>query len=327
MELGPLVFEPIFMSKPWGGRALARVAGKKLPPGEPIGESWELADHPHGTSVVSEGPLQGKTLRELIESDSARVLGRKTRERFPLLVKLLDARDLLSIQVHPDDRLAKAMKLSDPGKTEAFYVLDVGPKVHMVVGLKSKNDVPRLRELAASGEIADRVKYRRPRRGEMLFCPAGGIHAIGPDMVVLEIEQNSDATFRLYDWGRAGLDGRPRELHLEEAVRAVGDGSRTVRRMKARTLRGMPFHAERLVACEQFVIDGWVVEKTVAREKANAFEILHVVKGRGQLLHTDWPPLALVRGRTYLIPACCACYEIAPRGAVEMIRAAEPATA
>jgi len=323
MRLGPLRFAEIFKPKPWGGRALARTSAKALPPGERVGESWEVADHPHGTSAVAEGPLAGHSLRELVERAPAELVGPGAGvERFPLLVKLIHAREQLSVQVHPDDDCARAMGLADPGKTEAWYVIEARAAGRMVAGLRSRRDIPRLRELALSGAIARRLKVIHPRRGEALLCPAGTVHALGPGLVLLEIQQNSDATFRLYDWGRVGLDGRPREVHVDEAIRAIGDRALHLRRSRPRLLRGLPFPARRLVRCDKFVIDRWLVHRPCRREKDDRFEILHVTHGSGRIRADGWPDLRLGRGRTILMPACVRAYELIPSRPLEVIRTA-----
>jgi mannose-6-phosphate isomerase len=334
MYLGPLVFDEIFVAKPWGGRSLARAAAKRLPPGERIGESWEIADHPNGTSVVKGGPSAGRTLRELIRAHGESLLGRKAaRGRFPLLVKLLDVADAFSVQVHPDDACARAMKLRDCGKTEAWYVLRGGKGAWVVSGLKAASDIPKLRALAASGELAARVRKFSARTGDVWLCQAGTIHAFGGGVALFEVQQNSDATFRLYDWGRVGADGKPRELHPDEAVRAAGGRALSLRRPKPRTLRGLPFDAQRLVACSRFVMDRWRVRRGCVRSKKRRFEILHVLAGSGRLRDPRWQEVALAKGRTVLVPACVREYQIVPRrGArdslrapgLEIIRAAEP---
>ncbi len=324
MRFGPLVFAEILKPKPWGGRSLARVCGKSLPPGEQIGESWEVADHPHGVSVVSEGPLGGATLSDLVAGESNSLLGSgRSTGRFPLLVKLVHAKEQLSVQVHPDDGCARAMKLTDSGKTEAWYVVQVSPGGRIIAGLKSRRDVPRLPELALSGEIVRRLRTIHPRRGEALLCPAGAVHALGPGVVLLEIQQNSDATFRLYDWGRVGLDGKPRELHLNEAVRAVGDRPMRLVKSRPRTLRSMPFPAQRLVSCDKFVMDLWRVPKASDRSKEGQFEILHVVAGSGMLRSSHWPDVRLRKGRTVLVPASVHSYKLFPRLQMEIVRTAQ----
>ncbi len=334
MYLGPLAFEEIFVAKPWGGRSLARVAAKRLPPGERIGESWEIADHPRGTSVVQGGPVAGRTLRELMQAHRESLVGRRAAHgRFPLLVKLLDVSDAFSVQVHPDDACALAMKLDDCGKTEAWYVLQAGQGAWVVSGLKTARDVPKLRALAASGELTARVRKFSARQGDAWLCKAGTIHAFGGGVALFEVQQNSDATFRLYDWGRVGADGKPRELHPDEAVRAAGGRALSLRRPKPRTLRGLPFDAQRLVACNRFVMDRWRVRSGCVRSKERRFEILHVLAGSGRLRDPRWQEVALAKGRTVLVPACVREYEIVPRQesrnrlrgpGLEIVRTAEP---
>jgi len=325
MHLGPTPFIPTFKAKPWGGRALARVAGKALPCHQPIGESWELADHPHGMSVVAEGPLAGLTLRQLMERHGVALMGRRASgERFPLLVKTLHARRRLSVQVHPDDRTARAMRLNDAGKTEAWYVLDVSPTGKILVGLKHRSDVARLRELAASGELTQRLRVLHPCKGDAVFCPAGAVHALGPGVVLLEIQQNSDSTFRLHDWGRTGLDGKSRELHLNEAVRAVDGRLLMARKCKPKPLRGLTIPSERLIACDKFIVERWHVDRPAHRSANGRFEILYVVSGTGHLLDDRSPALRIRRGSTVLIPACVPAYRIVPSRSLTLIRVAEP---
>jgi mannose-6-phosphate isomerase len=334
LYLGPLAFEEIFVAKPWGGRSLAQAAAKRLPSGERIGESWEVADHPRGTSVVQGGPLAGRTLRELMQAHDQSLLGRRAANgRFPLLVKLLDVSDAFSVQVHPDDECALAMKLGDCGKTEAWYVLGAGKGAWVVSGLKTARDIPRLRALAASGELGDRVRKSPARQGDVWLCKAGTIHAFGGGVTLFEVQQNSDATFRLYDWGRVGADGKPRELHPDEAVRAADGRALSLRRPEPRTLRGLPFDAQRLVACNRFVMDRWQIRSGCVRSKKKRFEILHVLAGSGRLRDPRWEEVALAKGRTVLVPACVREYEIVPRqGAskssrgpgLEIVRTAEP---
>ena len=269
--------------------------------------------------------MGGKTLRELMRRHGRSLLGRTPgRSRFPLLIKILDVKQKLSVQVHPDDACARAMRLKDAGKTEAWYVLDARANGAIIAGLKSKRDAQRLRELAESGALGNRLRVMHPRKGEALLCPAGAVHALGPGLLLLEVQQSSDSTFRLYDWGRMGLDGRPRELHLEAAIRAIGGSVTSVRRRKPRKLRGMPFPAERLIACDKFVIDRWNMRRSIARSKKSRFEILHVADGSGRLLDEQWPTIRLRKGATVLVPASVREYRIEPSRALTLIRAAEP---
>lgn len=319
MYLGPLTFSEIFKPMPWGGRLLGRVAGKKLPPGTPVGESWEVCDY----SIAMDGPAQGMTLQELTRREPMSLLGRRGVKRFPLMVKLIDAQKWLSVQVHPDDECARQMRLKFPGKTEAWYVLRAKPGAALIAGLTSARDIPRLRELARSGELADRLERMEPKTGEALLCEAGAVHALGPGVVVLEVQQSSEVTFRLFDWRRVGLDGKPRELHVEQAIRAIGKRALRVRRSAPRPLGKLPWKAERLVRCDKFVMDRWEVSGAQSRAKTERFEILHVARGTCRI-DDGSSTLTLRKGATALLPACVREYGICPRPGVELIRMAEP---
>ena len=319
MRIGPLVFNEIFEPRPWGGRSLARVAGKRLPPGPPVGESWELSDR----NTVREGMPAGRTLDELVRAHPLEIVGRRGVRRFPLLVKLIDARQWLSVQVHPDDACARRMKVSPQGKTEAWFFLDVRPGSKMIAGLTRPGVAADLVGLARSGVIVKHLRRVAPKAGDVWFCPAGAVHALGPGLVILEIQQNTDVTFRLYDWGRVGLDGKPRQLHLAESAQAVGDGRRSVTRCPAKLLRGLGFPARRRVACDKFVIDDWRIARPARRTKDRAFEILHVAAGAGVLRGVGWPDVRLRRGLTVLVPACVREYEFVPARALHIIRSAE----
>ena len=157
-----------------------------------------------------------------------------------------------------------------------------------------------------------------------MLCRAGTIHGNGPNAVLLEVQQNSDVTFRLHDWGRVGLEGKSRELHIAEAVRAVGNEAGTVERQRPRVLRGLGFRAERLIACEKFVLDRWRIRGAVERRKPKRFEILYTVSGSGRLSDGRWPEQALRKGRTVLIPACVGAYSVRASRPLTIVRMAEP---
>jgi mannose-6-phosphate isomerase len=323
MYVGPLTFEEVLMPKPWGGRALARTAGKELPQGEPIGESWEVADHPHGMSVVDAGPCAGKTLRDLTRENDRDLVGRRVEGRFPLLFKIIDARDELSVQVHPDDAVAEKLGLDDPGKTEAWYILEARKGARIISGLKSKSVIPKLPDYVESPDLIHLLKTVTPQAGEAWLCRAGTVHALGPATVMLEIQQASDATLRLSDWGRVGLDGKPRKLHVDASLEAVGNRALSIRRGRPRKLRGLRFLAEQLISCDKFVMDRWTVGKPTVRFGEGQFEILYVVKGDGLIEDVMWPQVRLKRGRSVLIPAGVRAYEIIPRRPLTLVRMAE----
>jgi len=219
--LYPLTFQPIFKESVWGGRNLARLYGKQLPPDVPIGESWEISDRPGDASVIANGPLKGKDLRWLMEHQATDLLGavNPQKGRFPLLVKILDAQERLSLQVHPPAH--KAAELGGEPKTEIWYIADAAPGAELFVGLKrgvTREDFERkLRERS----VADCFHRLRVRAGDAMFLPSGRVHAIGAGLVIFEIQQNSDTTYRAYDWDRVGLNGKPRSLHMAESLASI----------------------------------------------------------------------------------------------------------
>lgn len=217
------MFQPRFKERVWGGRRLETLYGKRLPPRVDIGESWEIADRPGDESVIANGPLAGQTLRELIEQRGADVLGDAAPAaggRFPLLCKILDARQKLSLQVHPPDR---AKHLGEP-KTELWYIAEAEPDAELFVGLKRGVTRKTFEEAIGAGRVAECFHRIDVKSGDAMFLPSGRVHAIGAGLVIFEIQQNSDTTFRVYDWDRVGLDGKPRELHVAQSLESIDFG-------------------------------------------------------------------------------------------------------
>ena len=218
--LYPLVFEPRFKERVWGGRRLEALYGKALPRDVPIGESWEISDRPGDESVTTNGPLAGMTLRELMAQHGPDILGGASpaaEGRFPLLCKILDAREKLSLQVHPPPR---AGHLGDP-KTEMWYIAHAEPGAELFVGLKPGTTRESFAMAIDTGSVAECFHRITVRSGDVMYLPSGRVHAIGAGLVIFEIQQNSDTTFRVYDWDRAGLDGRPRELHVAQSLESI----------------------------------------------------------------------------------------------------------
>jgi len=217
----PLTFRPIFKERVWGGRKLEQLYRKKLPPNVPIGESWEITDRPEGVSVVASGPLAGKELRWLMEHRAAELLGpaRSQAGRFPLLIKILDAREKLSLQVHPPARVAG--RLGGEPKTEMWYIADADPGAELYVGLRRGVTRAEFERRIADGTVADCLHRVPVRPGDVMFLPSGRVHAIGAGIVLFEIQQNSDTTYRVFDWNRLGLDGKPRELHVAQSLLCI----------------------------------------------------------------------------------------------------------
>lgn len=221
MPLYPLTFRPIFKERVWGGRRLAELYGKPLPASVPIGESWEITDRPEGVSVITNGPLAGRDLRWLMEHHTAELLGpaKPQNGRFPLLVKLLDAQEDLSLQVHPPAHLAK--QLGGEPKTEMWYITHATPKAQIYVGLKHGVTREEFARKVQDGTVADCFHRHTVQAGDVMFLPSGRVHALGAGSVLFEIQQNSDTTYRVFDWNRVGLDGKPRELHLSQAMASI----------------------------------------------------------------------------------------------------------
>src|ERR1051325_2254154 len=220
--LYPLTFHPIFKERVWGGRKLAELYAKELPPDKPIGESWEITDRPEGVSVISNGPLAGKDLRWLMENHQRELLGPAKPAaggRFPLLVKLLDSRDKLSLQVHPPAH--KAVELNGEPKTEMWYFAHCDPGADIFVGLKRGVTRAEFERRIGDGSVADCFHRIEVKAGDAMFLPSGRVHALGAGSVLFEIQQNSDTTYRVFDWNRVGLDGKPRELHVAQALASI----------------------------------------------------------------------------------------------------------
>lgn len=214
----PLRFKPAYQTVVWGGRRMEAFRAD-LPSG-PIGESWDLADHARGMSVVADGPLAGTTLKDLTTRFGAALVGPTyTGGDFPLMVKLIDANDRLSIQVHPDDRLAKELKVGERGKTECWYILSDGGE--LFVGTKAGVTKDSFAAAREAGTLADTLNRFVTKAGEFFFIPARTVHALGAGCLIYEIQQTSDVTFRVDDWGRVGLDGKPRPLHIAESLATI----------------------------------------------------------------------------------------------------------
>jgi mannose-6-phosphate isomerase len=218
-----LRFVPIYKTRVWGGRALETLFGRELPDGQPYGESWELVDRPEAESVVLSGPLAGTPLHSIWKDHQREVFGPAVRRpdapRFPVLIKVLDCRDDLSIQVHPP--AAVAPSLGGEPKTEMWFVADAAAGARIYAGVRSGVTRSQFEAALGDGTVADCVHQLSPRTGDSLFVPSGRIHALGAGLVVFEIQQNSDTTYRVFDWNRVGLDGQPRALHIRESLASI----------------------------------------------------------------------------------------------------------
>lgn len=298
----PLIFKPLLKRIRWGGRRLGSVLHKPIGPESDYAESWEIADHGEDQSVVSRGEFVDQTLAQVVEQQNVPLFGRHTgRSQFPLLVKFLDANDVLSVQVHPDDQLAKQFDPAENGKTEAWVILDAVPGSELFVGLKEGVTADELRTALGDGTV-DGLLHRIPAKaGDCVFVPAGTVHAIGAGVLLAEIQQSSDLTFRMHDWGRVGADGLPRELHVDQALQTTDFdrgpvGPVTPKRVDSDHLQ------EELVRSEHFVLHRHRGEVPFPMPRDDVFHVLMVIAGRGQLKSAN-ETIELPLGQTVLLPA------------------------
>jgi len=297
----PLLLDPVYRRYLWGGRRFATALGRDLPPGDDFAESWELVDRPGADqSVVAAGPLRGRTLGELVRDRGRDLLGRHAPlAAFPLLFKFLDACRDLSVQVHPDDARAARLVPPDRGKTEAWYVVDAEPGSRIYAGLAPGVARADLAAAIRAGACATVLHSFEARAGDCIFIPAGTVHAIGAGLLVAEIQQSSDVTYRLFDWNRTGPDGKPRPLHVEAGVEAV-----------TRFGPVAPVHptatadpaVTRLVTSDFFLFDE---VRPTDTWKVGGDDTCHVVVVLDGTLEFDdrWQLPPAGRGRTILLPA------------------------
>ncbi len=285
----PLVFEPIFMERIWGGRRLESELGKKLPRHGLIGESWEIVDRVEAQSVVRDGPLRGKTLHELWTRHGAEIFGDvAVGPRFPLLIKLLDAHERLSLQVHPPTEIAA--RLGGEPKTEFWYVAHAEPNAELFVGLKAATTRPEFEEALRSGAIADQVHTIPVKTGDAMFLPAGRFHAVGGGNLLVEIQQNSDTTYRVFDWNRLDDHGKPRALQVEEAMQAIDFAD-------ARPDLIQP-EGELLIRHELFEIQKWTLERSRQIAPLGQFVIVCCLEGALRCADVELAP-----GEFFAVPA------------------------
>lgn len=304
IPLEPLTFWPILRRLIWGGRRLGTVLSKPIDEGDDYAESWELADHDDDVSIVCDGPLTGTTLRELVFHRRAELFGPHAAsvKQFPLLVKFLDARQNLSVQVHPDDALGKEL-VGDNGKTEAWVVLEAEPGSSIYAGLKRGVTREMLEEGIKSGEVEPLLHRFEPSAGDCVMVHAGTAHAIGAGVLLAEIQQSSDATFRVFDWNRVDAAGRPRELHIEQAMRCIDFDRGPVDPIAPKSyVMEDGVVREPLASCEYFDLERWTLEAPTEIGDGDRFTVLIVLDGelRVRSGRGDRP---FRKGATVLLPA------------------------
>jgi mannose-6-phosphate isomerase len=315
--LYPLRFEPLFRRYLWGGRKLGTLLHKPIGPESDYAESWEIVDRPADQSRVAAGPLAGVSLSELVRNWGDELLGRHhPQQNFPLLLKFLDCEKTLSVQVHPDDAMAARLTPPDRGKTEAWVVLAAEPGSLIYAGLKRGFDRPALEREVHRGTCELCLHKIEPRPGDCLFLPAGAVHALGTGLVIAEIQQCSDATFRLFDWNRTGPDGRPRPLHVQQALEAIDYHLGPVNVQTPQPTQRP--HVERLAACQQFVLDRWHLDKPRPIGGDERFHLLAVVDGSIDV-EDDPSGQSLSLGQAILLPAACGRCTLTPHGSATLL--------
>ncbi|HTR43832.1 MAG TPA: type I phosphomannose isomerase catalytic subunit [Pseudomonadales bacterium] len=300
----PLVFHPLFKERVWGGRELETLFRKALPSGKLIGESWEISDRPNDESVVANGKFAGQTLHQLMEKFPQEILGDArpaAGNRFPILCKILDAREKLSLQVHPPAH--KAAELKGEPKTEMWYIADAAPGAELYVGLKRGMKRSEFEKRIADGTVAECFHRVPVRAGDTMFLPSGRVHAIGAGLVIFEIQQNSDTTYRVFDWNRVGLDGKPRELHVPQSLASIDFNDFEPPLVQTKFSGDERHKSRELVRHDLFHVDH-VELKSGAQSpfKPNKLQILAIVRGKIGI-QSESDTVNLEAGQFCLIPA------------------------
>ncbi|MCP4641622.1 MAG: mannose-6-phosphate isomerase [bacterium] len=318
--VGLLHFEERYYERIWGGDRLRTVYGKDAPEGVPVGEAWLVSDHPGDESVVDEGPLAGETLHGLLQQDAAAILGKRAEltihGRFPLLLKILDSRDHLSVQVHPDDECAKRLGEPDVGKTEMWHVLHADPGSELICGLDPSASRDRFAAAVQDGSVEDLMTRFEVGEDTSAFVSAGTVHAIGGGIILAEIQQNSDLTYRIYDWGRVQADGTSRELHVEKSVEAIHFGSPHGGTANPLTYSAGSTEVDVLAACRYFSAERIKLNGTYSRStRGDSFHILLAAAGEPTVCVAECRRV-LEPGQAVLVVGDCEQFSIEGEGAI-----------
>lgn len=307
MSAYPLRLLPRLLEKPWGGDRIGSLYGRGEATDKPIGESWEFFDRPDGSSVIANGPLAGKHLSDL-----------RSDVPLPLLTKVIDARENLSVQVHPDEEAAE--EFSGEPKTEAWYIIESAPGALIYKGLKAGVKAPHLLKAMDKGTVVDCLHSFHPTPGDTVYLPPGTVHAIGAGIVLYEVQRNSDTTYRMYDWGRVGLDGKPRDIHRKESVRSTDFSGAGLERVEPRLIEDNGCHRRtHRVSCPYFTMEeheilGLSTFET-EREGRSTYHVVFVLTGEGVIrpFRRGSEEAFFSSGDTILVPAEHDYYEVEPR--------------
>ena len=327
MALYPLRFEPIFQYRLWGGRKLERYSRGPLGIDGPVGEAWILSDRDDFASVVAEGELKGKSLRDLLREHGPAMLGKAhgQYEKFPLLLKFLDAKEVLSVQVHPSDAHRDLLPPGERGKTESWLVLESEPESKIYLGLDGGVTPEEIRKESEDGTVAESLASFHPEVGDGAFIRAGTVHALGDGVLVFECQQNSDVTFRLFDWNRVDeKTGKPRELHIDQAIECIDFQEGPVGPVEARVLGTQRVLREGMFRCEFFTVERLTGDAPFPVGAPDALRVLVALEGGGTMQLFD--ALYEVRqGDVVVLPAEVGTLEFKPAGRAVLAEVAVPA--
>ena len=315
---GPLFVEPVFKERVWGGTTLREWYPDLIPPGT-IGEAWAISGLPGDSSIVTEGPGAGGTLAEAW--GDGRVTGRRESGDFPLLAKLLDPTDWLSVQVHPDDLEARQLEGQERGKAECWYVISAEPGAELILG-HDLPDAAAMRASLAANALDQHLIREAVAPGAFFLVPAGCVHAVGPGQLIYEVQQSSDITYRLYDFGRPGLDGRPRELHLDKGLAVVRAFEPRATRTAGQPLAVAGGSIRALVSNEHFRVDEHRIDGTCELPPSETFRLATVLAGQGVLIACGEEHV-LKRGASFVLPTGSDPVQVT--GALMLIVSAPPA--
>jgi len=325
--LYPLQFDPIYEYRPWGGRRLANLLAGPLPGDAPIGEAWVLSDRADRPSRVADGPLKGMTIRALLKQFPVQMMGAEGARirRFPLLLKFLDVKGMISVQVHPSDGHVGLLPKGETGKTEAWVVLDASPQSTICAGLKPGATIDGLRRAIASGLVTDQLLSLVPKPGDAVFVPAGTVHTLGNGVVVFEVQQNSDVTFRLDDWGRVDVStGQPRALQVEKAIASIDFAEHGAGLVQPVPETNDPVERKRLFDCRHFRVWRLTGLLPFPVGAADSPRVLVCLKGNGQIKLGD-AVYSLQKGGVMLLPAAVGVCSFKPLAPAVLLDIALPA--
>ncbi|MGF1578367.1 MAG: type I phosphomannose isomerase catalytic subunit [Gemmataceae bacterium] len=329
--MNPLCFRPHFVPKVWGGQKLHTVLGKTLPDDSPIGESWDLSDHASHHSVVRDGAFAGKTLQDLMTAHRQELLGARAEsyDVFPWLIKFLDCNDWLSVQVHPDEVAVKTLWPGEGSKTEAWFVVDAEPESRIYAGLLEGVDEAKLRQALQDGNVASCLYEFTPQPGDCVFLKAGTVHAVGGGVLMAEIQQTSDATFRLFDWNRVDAEGNSRTLHIEESIKATHWDYGPVKPINVVDYRSRSDGPARVALVDspyfsmEYIQTPSAVGVQNADHEKSTLRALMVVRGQGRL-STKASQDTIRTGEVWLLPASSQEAELVADGTLGVVHCALP---